>query len=81
MFHNEWSAKVAKPLQHTTGTETKTAIRDGVWGTARSDVVTADSESGSANTDRRSFGNSKVPGSFWCNLPANDDKLHSWQPS
>jgi hypothetical protein len=34
MFHNEWSAEAAKPLQHTTGhttgTETKTAIWDGV---------------------------------------------------
>src|SRR6266852_8070402 len=34
MFHNEWSAEAAKPLQHTTGTETKTVISDGV-GTGR----------------------------------------------
>lgn len=78
MFHNEWSAEMAKPLQHTTGTETKTVIWEAVRDTARSDVVTADSESGSADTDRRSFGDSKVPGSFWRNLPANDNKLHSW---
>jgi hypothetical protein len=40
MIHNEWLAEAAKPLQHTMGTETKTAIWDGVgYG-----VVAAESE-------------------------------------
>ena len=34
MFHNEWSPEAVKPLQHTTGTETKLQFGM-VWGTGR----------------------------------------------
>jgi hypothetical protein len=73
MFHNEWSAEAAKPLQHTTVREQKTKLQFwDVWGTGR-----IGSGSESADTDRRSFGDGKCqdPSSAIC------DKLHSWQPS
>jgi hypothetical protein len=52
MFHNEWSAQAAKPLQHTIGTETKLQfgmVWDRKWKRKRK----------RADTDRRSFGNGR----------------------